>query len=247
MTPARVIFDAAHDGAWNMTADHWLAEHAATAGRAVLRFYQWSPATLSLGYFQQHAERARHAASERVAWVRRSSGGGAILHDRELTYSLAMPVAAASISSTQALYDAAHGSLIATLAGWGVTATLCHAPAKVSPSNEAFLCFQRRAEGDVLVGDQKVAGSAQRRLGDVVLQHGSVLLAHSEFTPELPGINDLCGTRLSADELARAWLPRLAEACRLQVTIEPFTAAEQEQIAAQVANRFGNDAWNQRR
>src|SRR3954464_5256758 len=86
-----LIIAAPPDGAWNMALDEALLHRAETDGMATLRFYGWREPTLSLGYFQQHADRALHPASENCTLIRRASGGGAILHDRELTYSIALP------------------------------------------------------------------------------------------------------------------------------------------------------------
>ena len=74
-----------------MGVDEALLMDAVENGVATLRFYQWSEPTLSLGYFQRYADREQHTASRNCAVVRRQTGGGAILHDRELTYSLALP------------------------------------------------------------------------------------------------------------------------------------------------------------
>src|SRR5262249_44203157 len=75
-------------GAANMAADEVLLE-AASRGTASLRFYTWAEATLSLGYFQPAAERLPG-----LPWVRRASGGSALVHDQELTYCLALPAGA---------------------------------------------------------------------------------------------------------------------------------------------------------
>src|SRR5262245_32066382 len=87
----RLIIDPPQKGAWNMAVDQALLESAAASGGVALRFYQWSEPTLSLGYFQPIAARSEHPPSLHSPVVRRASGGGAILHDRELTYSIAAP------------------------------------------------------------------------------------------------------------------------------------------------------------
>ncbi|NIL97049.1 MAG: lipoate--protein ligase family protein, partial [Planctomycetales bacterium] len=69
--------------------------------------------------------------------------------------------------------------------------TLCPGGCAGAESEREFLCFLRRAAGDVLVGGTKIAGSAQRRRRGAVLQHGSVLLQTSESSPELAALNDL--------------------------------------------------------
>src|SRR5687767_6703039 len=92
MPTARLIIDPPAEGSWNMAVDEALLESAADSGEITLRFYEWSRATLSLGYFQSHAERSGHTASLACPMVRRSTGGGAIVHDQELTYSLVVPM-----------------------------------------------------------------------------------------------------------------------------------------------------------
>src|SRR5262245_54161477 len=79
------------DGPAQMAADEALLEHAHATGGRALRFYTWEPATLSLGYFQPAAERLPDPRLAALPYVRRSTGGGAIVHDRELTYALAFP------------------------------------------------------------------------------------------------------------------------------------------------------------
>ena len=74
-----------------MAVDEAILLSAADRGEATLRLYQWSRPTLSLGYFQKAADRSVHAASLDWEWVRRSTGGGAIMHHHEATYSLAVP------------------------------------------------------------------------------------------------------------------------------------------------------------
>src|SRR4051794_38575411 len=78
------------DGAGNMAADEVLLQ-AAAAGMAGLRFYEWSKATLSLGYFQPAAERLHDVKLAKLPWVRRPTGGEALVHQHELTYALALP------------------------------------------------------------------------------------------------------------------------------------------------------------
>lgn len=116
-----LIIDPPLDGLTNMAVDEaLLAQAAAGELGAVLRFYQWSPATLSLGYFQRYAERVEHPPSEHCAIVRRASGGGAILHDRELTYSLVLPAGHPLAARAEPLYRAVHQALIDVLATRGL-------------------------------------------------------------------------------------------------------------------------------
>ena len=93
-------------------------------GRCTLRFYQWAEPTLSLGYFQAYADRAGHEASRSCAVVRRPSGGGAILHDFDVTYSLAVPEGHPLAANRLRTYRVVHDALIEVLADMGIAASL---------------------------------------------------------------------------------------------------------------------------
>ena len=84
MDTGRLIIDSPAEGAWNMAVDEALLDSCSRTGMPTLRFYQWSKATLSLGYFQRHRDREQHVASRDCPLVRRSTGGRAIIHDQEL-------------------------------------------------------------------------------------------------------------------------------------------------------------------
>lgn len=228
-----------------MALDEALLESAQQDGIATVRFYAWRQPTLSLGYFQPHADRKLHPTSEKCPMVRRASGGGAILHDRELTYSIALPHGHALAQRAERLYDAAHESLIETLEELGVRATrFC---GQRERGAKAFLCFQRREPGDVLAGQHKIAGSAQRRQRGAVLQHGSVLLGRSQCAPELPGIAELFSGEVNIDELRGRWLPRLASGLECKFEEEAVPAALRVAAAEIALSKFGNRDWTCRR
>lgn len=221
-----------------MAVDEALLESSARDNRLTLRFYQWNEPTLSLGYFQRYEDRRQHRPSLALACVRRSTGGGAILHDRELTYSIVVPQSHPLGHNAQQLYDAMHNSLIACLRDYGIRdLSLASEPG----GSELFLCFQRRAIGDLLLSSHKIAGSAQRRRQGAVLQHGSILLWASSAASELPGINDLAGCSLTADELAARW--------QLPFALLPAELLPEERLHATklVQARFSNVQWTQRR
>jgi lipoate-protein ligase A len=194
----RLIHDPPASGVWNMAVDEMMLDTVAATGQPILRFYAWDEPTLSLGYFQALEDRLAHTASLQSPVVRRSTGGGAIVHDREITYSIALPLADRWSAQATELYASFHDSLIVVLAQLGLAATLC--PETLVSLQPEFLCFQRRAKGDVLVGPHKVAGSAQRRRHKALLQHGSVILARSQAAPEIAGLGDL-GLEASGEEL----------------------------------------------
>jgi lipoate-protein ligase A len=258
MLPCRLIVDPPQEGAWNMAVDEALLDDAAERGTASLRFYQWSEPTLSLGYFQSIAEREGHAPSRGVAAVRRLSGGGALLHDRELTYSLSLPASHPFARQAPALYLRMHQALIGLLAARGVHAALWATiggagdPSPVPA--EPFLCFARRTAADVVVPaapaatqTTKIAGSAQRRRRGAILQHGSVLIAASPAAPNLPGMLESTGVAIDLAELTEAWAA--AARCELDLDLQP---APLESSLARRADelfhsRYAGELWTDRR
>lgn len=205
--------DAPRGGAENMEIDRQLLEYAAEQQTAVLRLYQWSEPTVSLGYFQKYEEYKTAACNEAPGVVRRATGGGAIVHHYDWTYSLAVPdmMGAPSNSGVQEsrvrklgasepLYDLVHDAIVQWLQGYGWAARKWREDCKnaSSPSKCSFLCFERRSRGDVVVGDSKVLGSAQRRVEGATLQHGSLLLSQSPFAPSLLGLAELPSGDLAA-------------------------------------------------
>jgi len=233
LTPCQLLIDPPAEGAWNMAVDEVLLNAAAQSGLPTLRFYQWQRPTLSLGYFQKAADRTMHSSSLAADVVRRLSGGGAILHDQELTYSLILPAAHTLSRDTQSLYNAVHQAIITTLnhclaaaqSSW--RAEPYEQSAGLNAGDEPFLCFQRRSAGDILLGDKtadpevlklKIVGSAQRRRQGVVLQHGSILLRPSRVAPELQGISGITHVIISPTDLLDQLPDRLAKELSFDLT-----------------------------
>jgi lipoate-protein ligase A len=258
MTPGRLIVDPPQDGAWNMAVDEALLEDAAERGVASLRFYQWSEPTLSLGYFQAYADRLQHAASSRASVVRRLSGGGALVHDRELTYSLCLPASHPLARQFQSLYEVVHHSLIGALSARFTGLKLF---ADVQPGatferdagDEPFLCFLRRTAVDVVAllpeatETAKILGSAQRRRRGAVLEHGGVLLTASACAPELPGLNECSELSMSPDELVRVWQPKLAAALGLELQPRPLDEGLRQTAQQLRAEKYSARSWTERR
>ncbi len=205
---ARLLIDPPGDGVWNMAVDEALmrsvgGELESPNSPPVLRFYQWSQPTLSLGYFQKHRARESHQSSMGCPMVRRNSGGGAIVHDQELTYSLTIPESHPLAGESPRLYELLHETLISVLSQMGAKAVLNNGLDVDLEKN--FLCFQRRAPNDVILEEHKICGSAQRKKFHSISQHGSVILETSQNAPEIIGINAINGTQLSISKISDEW------------------------------------------
>lgn len=228
----------------NMAVDEVLLQNAAELGHPTLRFYGWRQPTLSLGYFQKVEDRALHSASQSCTLIRRASGGGAIMHDRELTYSFAYPTGS-RWSDTEQTYLDFHETLVEVLAEQEVAGEL-HDEQK-GLSREAFLCFQRRAVGDVTLAGNKIMGSAQRRAKNAVLQHGSLLMEQSAFAPELPGLRELSDMKVKLDGFIDCWLQKLSVRLKVHVFNGQLTDMEKRDAKALCQSKFERDTWTSRR
>jgi lipoate-protein ligase A len=267
LTSCRLIVDPPASGSWNMAVDEALLDAAVQGDVATLRLYQWSEPTLSIGYFQRYDDRHQHSASSACAIVRRQSGGGAILHDRELTYSLALPPSHPLTRDATALYIAVHEAVIESLKP---RLSLSKAPkwrlrlhdeeSRLDPSQEPFLCFQRRARGDLLLaGDgestetnsgapaYKILGSAQRRHRGAILQHGSLLFSQSPAAPELPGWADLTGEPLPFQAVIADLACRLSRLLGSEASPSEIPTASREMAREIEKTKYSSRSWTRRR
>ncbi|HVJ85880.1 MAG TPA: hypothetical protein VM452_09570 [Caulifigura sp.] len=185
-----IVEHAARSGAENMAIDESLLVSAIESKTETLRLYRWREPTVSLGYFQKEDDPVLTTRFAGLPQVRRLSGGGALLHHRELTYSVTLPDGHPLADAPTLLYDQVHAALVSLLNALG-------APARVRGEKltepEPFLCFGRGDPRDIVLAGYKIVGSAQRRRKGAILQHGALLLERSPYAPEFPGLFDLAG------------------------------------------------------
>jgi lipoyl(octanoyl) transferase len=234
MSVVRLLPFAEADGPHNMAADETLLE-AAGAGQASLRFYGWSAAALSLGYFQPHSIRISDPPLVSLPYVRRPTGGEALVHHHEWTYALALPGGTGT--------PGMHALIREALIRLGAAVESVDEEKKYGE----ILCFSHHTPGDLRIGRHKIVGSALRRQRGGLLQHGAVLLAASPHTPMLPGIAELCGHRLSAPEVGAAVMERLVHRTGWRLQAGTWTGEERRRIDDLVAEKYSRPKWNDKR
>jgi lipoate-protein ligase A len=180
MKPWRLILTPAARGAWNMAVDEALLEHA-QAGRGeslpTLRLYAWDPACLSLGHTQPFADVDRARLKEN-GWevVRRATGGRAILHTDELTYSVTgsaeEPVLAGGVLES---YNHLAQALLLAIKSLGLPVEMKEGKTNGDGAPNP-VCFEVPSTYEITVNGKKLIGSAQARKKEGVLQHGSLPL-----------------------------------------------------------------------
>lgn len=207
-----------------------------------LRTYTWDPHTLSLGYFQEvDRRRVETLIAPGYGLVRRSTGGAAIFHSRELTFSVVCPVGDSRLPArTLEAYEVVHGAVIRALARLGVRAEFRGETVPISESDrpeDDFFCFYKSVAFDLVAGGRKLVGSAQRRTGRCFLMHGSIPVAENSLTPKAAAV----GAR--PEEVARALAEEMAVVAGGPLLQSEPTRAESDLAEELARTRFGREAW----
>ena len=265
----RLIYDQPTLGARNMALDEaLLASVAAGDAPPTLRLYGWSPACLSLGY-GQHAREADAARLAERGWllVRRPTGGRAILHADELTYSLALPLdhplADGGIVES---YRQISAALLAALAALGAQPHADRAEKQDAPLSP--VCFETPSHYEITVKGRKLVGSAQARKGGGLLQHGTLPLAgdiaricdalaypdeadrsaaQAEGRARALTLAEALGREVDWQTAADAVAQGFTDALGVTLTQGELTPAERETADRLTAEVYDNDAWTLRR
>lgn len=197
MTPWRFVVSAPAPGDWNMALDHALAAAMIPSAAPVLRCFAWTPPTVSIGHMQVVEEAVNGAGCREagIGIVRRPTGGRALLHDQELTYSVSFSTCHSAFpNSLIGSYDAIELGLRTALRILGIESDPpdVKVPLSIKPREEAGAlpsCFVSPARHDLRVGGRKLVGSAQVRTRDFVLQHGSLWIDadRNRLAQVLPG------------------------------------------------------------
>jgi lipoate-protein ligase A len=251
--PFRMIVDGAHDGAANMARDEALSERSE---RPAVRFYTFSPATLSLGRFQPASSvDVAGARRDGLCVVRRPTGGQAVLHDNELTYSVMLARAHLRDFRKREIYRFISELLADGLRRFGVAAgfSLQRRGSARNPD-----CFATTGEYELATADgRKIVGSAQATTRRACLQHGSIPLdgsfrrigaylrtpaADSGATPV--SIGEALGRKVGLEEAVAVFAAAFARRLDLEASV---LSPEEEALADRlVGDKFCRDEWNLR-
>ena len=249
--------DRASDGATNMSRDLALLDLAAERGVAFVRTYTWAPHTLSFGANEPALKRYDRARIEQrgLAVVRRPTGGRAVWHAEELTYSVTAPEG--TLGTLAESYRVVHELLAEALATLGASFAFAEKPGTAAPL-DAGACFASPAGGEVISALGKVVGSAQLRERGAFLQHGSILLGNRQElvteitrgTPPAPGaasLRDVLGRDITAEEVAAAVRTSFQGRLGELATLDSQLSTALDMRAAMHRPRFLDDAWTWRR
>ncbi len=255
----RCVHTGALGAALNMAVDDILLDTVRAGAGPILRTYQWQPPAVSIGYAQRVDEAidVDGCRARGIDLVRRTTGGRAVLHWNELTYTIhcadgegpaAHPLQESSRLLGQCLADG--------LRRIGVDA--CVERGQPGPGSRRGACFASTSRWELTCGGRKLVGSAQRRTRGALLQHGSILAGPEhlmlaellpEATSELP--LEQASTHLGACldgpvdlQLLRSRLGEaFAEGLDLELQADDLTPSEWERAEARAREVYGNDAY----
>ena len=225
-----------------------------------LRFFGWDPPAVSLGYFQNTSreidvEACRQAG---IDIVRRPTGGKAVLHEHELTYSLSAavdrPLFTGDILGT---YRVISDCIAEALRRLGLAPEMASDGRSAAGTPLEAYCFAAPSRYELLVGGRKICGSAQVRTGGSFLQHGSLLIdidparAAAVMRVSAEGVaastttlREQLGRAIGADELARVLRGAFEDTLGIILVDEGLTEAEEELKQQLMAKKYSTDRWN---
>ncbi len=272
----RLLDTGARDAFFNMGLDEAiLMQVGAGESPPTVRFYGWERPTVSIGYFQRARRDVDMGEIARSGYrlVRRMTGGRAVLHDRELTYSVAVPaghpLAASSVAES---YRALSLALQEGFRALGLEAKIVSPAgpderAEFRPSGSAA-CFDSPSRYELAVNGRKIAGSAQVRAHGGMLQHGSLVLdldagglfsvllfrspeerarALLAFAERAAGVRQLGGRDVSYREAAGAFAAGFAAGLRTDLRMSAPTPAEVRLASELAVEKYAADEWTHRR
>lgn len=252
----RFLDTGLENGAMNMAIDEALLLLCDEQPRVTLRFYGWARPTLSLGYFQGVSEIDLEECERRgFDWVRRPTGGRAVLHDHELTYSVIAPIEVLGASVAQS-HEKISRALAVGLEKLGLHAEL--AQLRASGKEASAACFAAPAPVELTIEGKKVIGSAQVRTKRSLLQHGSIpitidfeaLAAVLKIPrPELvrekaAGIAEFLGDMPTLEQLKDAIREGFVEFFKAELEPQALSASERALARQLYAHKYGTPAWN---
>ena len=268
----RLIKTKATDGYYNMAIDEAIMRcHQNKEVPPTIRFYSWDPAALSLGYFQKLDNEVNQEACQNagIDIVRRLTGGRAILHDKELTYSITIREDYNLLSSSIVKsYKEISQGLVSGL-------NLIKIPAKLkpmergkkSPKGNSAACFDAPSWYEVILDNKKLIGSAQTRKKGTILQHGSLpyeidpkktfnLFNYSDekqrkkarriFSAKSTSLKS-AGFNINTNELEQALIKGLAEKLRFNYSLENLTTKEIRLADKLREEKYSTAKWNKKR
>jgi lipoate-protein ligase A len=242
-----------------MAIDEYLISYYGKTKTPVLRVYGWSRPAISLGRYQRpDCLLMDSCRRDRVDIVRRMTGGGAIFHDREVTYSIvcsARDLGGGEHSVMQS-FERLNGMFLDMYKEFGLTARFAGtSPEPGMPDRISQFCFSGREKYDILMDNRKIGGNAQRRTGGVVFQHGSVPLdvdtagIQKYFRDRIDGSRFTClrqtlGREVAYDEVVEKLAAAFSKMLGARLAARNIDSGETAAIGRILEQKYMRYGWN---
>lgn len=249
----RLIQDDYHDAYTNMAIDEALFQNKAP----VLRFYRWRPPAISIGYFQKLEKEIDLAECKRqgIDYVRRITGGKAVLHNKELTYSFVISQDLMPKSVIES-YKIINKAILIAFGNLGLKAGM---KGEVKRSQKSPLCFNDPSYYEIVVNRKKIVGSAQVRKNGKILQHGSILIDFdvekicslfrtgnriSQVQKRVTSLNNELEKEIEFEDLAFALKKGFEKNFGIKLIPDELTRKESIQAQEIATTKFSTREWN---
>ena len=258
---------------FNMALDEALLDwHSEGLIPPVIRFYEWNPATLSIGYFQTVEKEIDMEAVKRLGlgFVRRPTGGRGVLHEHELTYSVIVTESYPTMPATVTeAYRVISEGLLLGFRNLGLNAYFSIPNTDEQKENlkkpKSAVCFDAPSWYELVVEGKKVAGSAQTRQKGVILQHGAILLDLDEekyiqtfkfasdevrdkvkkgLSQKAVSINNIISKPITIEECKGAFKKGFADALEIELIEYKLTPEQQDYVKELETTKYASDDWN---
>jgi len=269
MEKFRLIIDGPSNAGGNMARDETLLRSVMAGGSPpAVRFYTWKPPGLSVGYLQRIRKEVDIGMCKKhgIDYVRRLTGGKAVLHDDELTYSMVIPVNHRKMRGPGVVdsYRTISEALVMGLALCGIQCKMAPKKSTKAKKDGTSVCFDTPSVYEVMAGGKKIIGSAQTRDRGIILQHGSVPIdwdtdklfdvtgismeQRDEYSNYFEGIattvSGELGCRIEFDDLVPCFVRGFEEVFGVELMPSEYTEEEKEMVERLEREKYGNDEWN---
>jgi len=249
----RLIQDDYHDAYTNMAIDEVLLQSEVP----VLRFYRWRPPAISVGYFQKLEKEINLEECKRrgIDYVRRMTGGKAVLHDKELTYTFVISTELMPKGVIES-YKVISQAILTALRDLGLKVEMKE---KVSRTQKSPLCFNDPSYYEIVVNGKKIVGSAQVRKNGKLLQHGSILIdldigkmcslfkgrgKISQVQKKVTSLNNELKKEIEFEDLAPALKKGFEKNFDIKLIPDGLTRKESVLVQEIAATKFSTREWN---
>jgi|Deesub1362B_J571_1020462.scaffolds.fasta_scaffold01507_7 lipoate-protein ligase A len=245
-------------GSLNMAIDEFIFSLVKKEKKTILRFYQWEKPTISLGYFQKvnEAVNLNYLKEKNFDLVRRITGGKLVLHNKEITYSIASSEVNIFTNSLKNSYKLISQALCLGLSKIGINAQLASRK-DFSYLSKSLPCFSYPAQDEIKVNDKKLVGSAQKREGKCFLQHGSIPIEGdyeilkeltSKLTPKFEknmiSLKEILCRDINFSEVISCLVQGFKEFFQVEFENKTFSDQEKKEILILQKEKYESPSWN---